>query len=417
MKKNLLRYKKWLSSAPFALAILLSVVLGSLTMINQAYNENQVFSDSSLQSMKELNFEYDMLIDDLSTEESNAVAELFHANAIISHEESRDTRGVLATLEEEAGGGVLLLQPKNELSMDELEAVADAYKSAIPEFEYVEVDQDLDLSGWPFFWKFWDKEEVELTEENHQEAESEPANDEEVYIAPVTVAVIDSGVDSTHEIFKGHTFTDGWNTLTHDTVMYDDVGHGTHIAGIIADEIPGVVIAPYKIVGEKGGKLSNVVEAFNKAIDDDVDVINTSFGVIDYSYVLEHLVNTAYYKGIVIVSAAGNNATDEHFYPASYDNTIAVAGVYTNGFKMPKSNYGDWVDIAARGYHVRSAIPGNSYGYKSGTSQATAFVSAAVADILINQDLELSFSDILKSLQESGKEIESGDLAGVKYIK
>lgn len=353
-----------------------------------------------------------MIVDDLTTDDSTAVAELFRANTIISPEEERETRGVLATLDEDNGGGVLLLQPKEDLSFEELESIADAYSSAVPEFEHVEVDQDISLNGIPFFSRFWSDhttEEVELADEE------EPA-DEKLYVAPVTVAVIDSGVDTSHEIFKGHQFTTGWNAVDHDTVMYDDVSHGTHIAGIIASEVPGVVIAPYKIVGEDGGKLSNVVEALNRAIDDDVDVINTSFGVMDYSYVLEYLTNSAHDKGIVVVSAAGNNATDEAFYPASYDKTIAVAGVYTNGFKMPNSNYGDWIDIAAKGYHIRSSIPGNSYGYKSGTSQATAFISAAVADILINQGLELSFSEVLNALQESGEPVSSSELSGLKYI-
>lgn len=371
-----------------------------------------VFSNESLQSMKELNYTYGILVDDLTAENSVAIAELLKADAISSEPDERDTRGILATLQEDSGGGVLLLQPKEDLSAEELQSVAEAYEEAIPEFEHVELDQDLEMSGFPFFWKNWGTEEenVQLSEVTTEEAEP-------VVTVPITVAVIDSGVDITHEIFNGHTFTTGWNAISHDTVMYDDVGHGTHIAGIIASEVPGSIIAPYKIVDANGGKLSNVVEAFSKAIEDDVDVINTSFGVMDYSYVLEHLVDNAYKKGIVVVSAAGNNATDTPFYPASYEHSIAVASVYSNGFKMPKSNYGEWVDVAAKGYHIRSSVPGNSYGYKSGTSQATAIMSARVARILIENGADISFEDLLETLKTSGKTIESGDLAGVPYVQ
>ena len=149
--------------------------------------------------------------------------------------------------------------------------------------------------------------------------------------------------------------------------------------------------------------------------NDDVDVINTSFGLFSPSASLEKLVEEAYDERIIIVSAAGNDDSSSGFYPATYDHTIAVASLYPNGKKMDKSNYGDWVDIAALGYRVRSSIPDDSYGYKSGTSQSTAFISAEVARILASYGLgkSLDFEDVLEKLTRGLEEIEIGELAGV----
>ena len=86
---------------------------------------------------------------------------------------------------------------------------------------------------------------------------------------------------------------------------------------------------------------------------------------------------------------------------------------------MEKSNYGDWVDVATLGYRIYSSLPGDSYGYKSGTSQATAFISARVAEILASNGLgnDMSFEAVLNKLIEEGSIIEDGKLSGVVAIQ
>lgn len=272
----------------------------------------------------------------------------------------------------------------------------------------MELDQGLDLSG-PFYdWDFG------LSGENEAIERVDLATEE------VTVAVIDSGLDGEHEIFTGTTVKTGWNTLDDDIDAYDDVGHGTHIAGIIASKAPGVSIIPYKIVNKNGGKLSNVLEAFSLALEEDVDVINTSFGLAQESYALGLLVDEAYEQGVIIISAAGNNAKDDGFYPAQNEHTIAVASVDSDGNKLPKSNYGNWIDVAAFGYHVRSSLPDGEYGYLSGTSQSTAVVSAAVVRLLQSAHTggEWTYSSILSALKAgSEKSISTGELAGTAIIQ
>lgn len=404
-----LMHSKWLASAPILLALTLAIVLG-YAEAQRNLNNGTYFSAQSLQGMRSLNFENNIMMDDLLSDvDSPVMTELFKADALTSTQEvDKSNRGLVATLDNgEDGGSVLLLQPGKEMSDLELAELADKYESAVPEFKTVEIDQDVELEGYPIFEKTWsDVGEVDLA------SEEEP-------LSPIVVAVIDSGIDTGHEIFEGHKILTGWNTVDESTEMYDDVGHGTHIAGIIATEMPGAAIEPYKIVGANGGRLSNVIEAFQKAIDDGVDIINCSFGLTSPSYALEKLVEKAYSNGTVIVAAAGNNNNSDGFYPATYEHTIAVASVDDIGRKMDKSNYGDWIDVAAYGYRIRSALPGNLYGYKSGTSQATAFVSAEVARLMAAAGLEnhLSYEDVLSELVGEGSEIKLGILAGVSIVK
>lgn len=399
----------WYSFLPLLVVAVLAIVLG----VMEAGKDPEFFSVNSLDAMRELNFKHQMVVDDLmSTDKSPLVSELIQADAFSDMSKQEFMPGLVVTLRTEDGDGILLLQPVNPLSTLELETIADEYKATIPEFEEVEIDQDLELFS-PFYdWNFFPNRESVAGEA------SQVVTDVNLAEENIQIAVIDSGVDIGHEIFEGVTISKGWNTLKGNSNMYDDVGHGTHVAGIIAASAPGVEIIPYKIVDVKGGKLSNVLEAMAKALEDDVEIMNTSFGLSAPSYALETMVERAYKKGVIIVSAAGNNAKTTGFYPAEYDHTIAVASVDSAGNKLPKSNYGDWVDVAAYGYHIRSALPDGLYGYKTGTSQAAPVVSAAVARMMMGEySNELTFEAILSALKNSTLFIEDGELAGTPIIE
>lgn len=392
---------------------MLALVLG----VMESGKEPEYFSANSLDSMRELNFKHQMVVDDLlSSEKSPLVSELLQADAFVDTSANEDVQGLVVTITTEDGQGILLLQPVEPLSQMQLQTVAEEYKVAIPEFEEVEIDQELDLSS-PFYdWNF--PFDPVATEPEQEQTGLRPGD---VHLAEETVqvAVIDSGVDITHPIFDSVVISKGWNTLEDNTNMYDDVGHGTHVAGIIASDAPGVEIIPYKIVNSKGGKLSNVLEAMSKALEDEVEVINTSFGLSAPSYALETMVEKAYNEGVIIVSAAGNNSKADGFYPAQYEHTIAVASVDSSGAKLPKSNYGDWVDVASYGYHIRSSLPNGLYGYKTGTSQAAPVVTAAVARLLMADDEStLDFEAIVAELKaEAAKQIADGELAGTAIVK
>lgn len=394
---------RWVSYVPVTLAVGIAFTLSIVN--SQLHPERELFSTDSLKSLKTLNTQYQMTVEDLSntSEESPLLTELFQADALITTQEaSRTNKGLVVSLENEE---LLLLQPVESLTDVELTQIAEAYESTVPEFTHVELDQEVTLESPVYDWTLDSaipSTNVQLSSDTVRE---------------IRVGIIDSGMDTSHSLFDTIAVEDGWNTISDDQEMYDDVGHGTHIGGIVAVQAPEATLVPYKIVDAQGGKLSNVLEAFSKAIDDEVDVINTSFGLSSSSFALETLINEAYDEGIIVVSAAGNSGKDTGFYPAGYAQTIAVAGVDAGGHKMPNSNYGTWVDVAAYGYHVRSALPNDRYGYKSGTSQATAFVSAAVARLLMSSETTLDFESVMNALEESPESILDGELAGTPIVE
>lgn len=394
---------RWFSYIPVSLAVGVALTLSIAS--SQLHPERELFSTDSLKSLKTLNTQYQMIIEDLSAteKESPLLSELLKADALISTPTaSRTNKGLVVSLDRQH---FLLLQPVMSLSDEELQQIAEVYTANVPEFTHVELDQEISLESPVYNWGL---ESV---------IPSEPVALSSDPVRSVTVGIIDSGMDTEHPVFETVTLMDGWNTISDDTEMYDDVGHGTHIGGIVAVQAPGVTLIPYKIVDAQGGKLSNVLEAFSKAIEDEVDVINTSFGLSSSSFALEALVNTAYDEGILVISAAGNSGKDTGFYPAGYAQTIAVAGVDAGGKKMPNSNYGTWVDVAAYGYHVRSALPNGRYGYKSGTSQATAFVSASVARLLMSSEESFTFEAVMDVLEASPESILDGELAGTPIVE
>ena len=115
------------------------------------------------------------------------------------------------------------------------------------------------------------------------------------------------------------------------------------------------------------------------AADRGAQIINISIEIREPSPELERAVNYAWRQGSLIIAAAGNHGSESPVYPAYYENTVAVAATDQNDALVPLSNYGDWVDLAAPGFNIYSTLPSDSYGYKSGTSFATAYVSGLAA--------------------------------------
>lgn len=397
------KLQNWLLGAVSVFAL----IFGSGSFLKEKIFYTTELSTNSLQNLKDLNYKYDFNFDrKLVGGTSHLVAELASANVLESS--GQNHKGLIVSLDDTlTQGGLILLKPSHDISPTTLQNIADDYKANIPEFASVEVDQDLELEGSPVYDINYEDAVIPVQD---VELASEEENN------PVKIAVIDSGIDTTHEIFTNISMETGWNTIDNSSEMYDDVGHGTHMAGIIALNDPNAVIVPYKIAGINGGELSNVLTAYQMAIDDGVDIINSSFGVMNDSYSLKKLVKIAQSKGIIIVAAAGNNNSEGPFYPAEYSESIAIASVDNYGEKMPKSNYGYWIDLASLGDRIESSVPGNIYAYKSGTSPATAYVSSQVAKIIEEKGL-ISAKKIIKYLTSSSDKITDGELAGVPIVK
>jgi thermitase len=225
----------------------------------------------------------------------------------------------------------------------------------------------------------------------------------------VVVAVVDSGVASNHPDLAGKVIA-GWDFVNSDPDPSDDYGHGTHVAGIVAagtDNGQGVAAVGFntrvmavKVLNQyNSGYYSDIANGILYATDHGVRIINLSLGGTSPSQTLQDAVSYAWNHGVLVVAAAGNNASSAPFYPAYYSQVLAVAATTNTDEPWSLSNYGDWIDLAAPGSSVYSTLwsaGALTYGYKSGTSMAAPHV-AAVAALLLAQNPARS-NDQLRSI-------------------
>ena len=226
----------------------------------------------------------------------------------------------------------------------------------------------------------------------------------------ITVAVLDTGVDLTHlefvhAVLPGRDFVDivdGAGKFVGDYLGVDDdpsdeVGHGTHVAGIIAARgeatpkgvVPNCKILPVRVLGamSRGGKrvgaglVDNINAGIKWAIDQGADVINMSLGIRQTGGGLPHqaVVDYAKQKGVTIVAASGNDGREQLYYPGALPHAIAVGAVDEAGDITPFSTYGKQVSFVAPGTNIYSSYLQNGYAFSTGTSHAAPFVAGAVA--------------------------------------
>jgi thermitase len=212
----------------------------------------------------------------------------------------------------------------------------------------------------------------------------------------VTIAILDTGIDASHEDLAAKVVA--VQNFTTSGTADDNYGHGTHVAGIAAastNNTVGVAGAGYsaslmngKVLDDTGsGYYSWIISGIKWAADNGAEVINMSLGGSGGSTALKAAIDYAWGKGVVVVAAAGNSGSSAPSYPAYYSNCIAVAATDTNDVKASWSNYGSsWVDVAAPGVGIYSTLPdhanqmgGTNYGSLSGTSMATPFVAGQAA--------------------------------------
>jgi serine protease len=204
----------------------------------------------------------------------------------------------------------------------------------------------------------------------------------------VVVAVIDTGIISSHpdlsnQLVSGYDFISndenarddepGIDNIPEDPGDSADLGssswHGTHVAGTIAAQSNngtgvagvswGAKIMPIRALGQFGGSTYDIMQAvrFAAGLANDsgtvpakpADIINLSLGGGGYSSTEEALFEQLFNDGIIVVAAAGNDNSDELFYPASYKGVFSVSAIGSNRQRAPYSNYGSMVDIAAPG--------------------------------------------------------------------
>lgn len=235
------------------------------------------------------------------------------------------------------------------------------------------------------------------------EAGVDRLNESRTYV-PVKVAILDSGVDYTDDIdvYMRRNFISGEDEIS---VLYEDLcGHGTSVAGIIAAKDngegitginPSVQLYSARILDEnRQAPVSRVVEAIDWAIEQEVDIINISFGTRTDSEAMHAAIQRAYAAGILIVAAAGNNGVVE--YPAAYEEVIAVGAINPTGERAEGSAVGDELELVAPGVQIVSTGAFGGLCVAGGTSLAAPHVTA-VASILWQKDKTVS-ADFIRFL-------------------
>jgi serine protease len=207
--------------------------------------------------------------------------------------------------------------------------------------------------------------------------------------AGATVAVIDTGVSQVPDL-KLTKFVKGYDFVNDKDDASDDNGHGTHVAGTIAQStnngygVAGIAyqasIMPLKVLsGSGGGTIADIAEAIKFAADNGASVINMSLGGGGASSMMEEAIKYAYNKGVVIVAAAGNEGRNSAAYPARYPNVISVSATDAAGHKASYSNFGAGVDISAPGGSETGKILQNTVDPSSGESVFVGFQGTSMA--------------------------------------
>jgi serine protease len=209
----------------------------------------------------------------------------------------------------------------------------------------------------------------------------------------VTVAVIDTGVSVVPDL-KDTAFTEGYNFVEDSPEASDDNGHGTHVAGTIAQSTNnsygvagiayGATIMPLKVLGQGGGgTTADIAEAIRFAADNGADVINLSLGGGGESQLMQEAIDYAHDQKVVVIAAVGNANQNAAGYPARYAEVIGVAAIDAAGEKAPYSNYGAGVDIAAPGGNTKESQVGgilqNTIDARSGDSIFAAYQGTSMA--------------------------------------
>jgi type VII secretion-associated serine protease mycosin len=219
----------------------------------------------------------------------------------------------------------------------------------------------------------------------------------------VTVAVIDTGVKSSHSDLSDRVLS-GTDYVVPGTSANDENGHGTHVAGIIAavhnnsrgiaGMAPRAKILPVRVLDRNGsGTSANVAKGIIYAADRGAKVINLSLGSNQSSTAMQSAVSYAIGKNVLVVAAAGNSGCGllgaPREYPASYPGVVGVGAVTKSIQRASYSSCGSWVDVAAPGDRIISTMIQNSVGLGcsssanyctlSGTSFSAPYVAASGA--------------------------------------
>ena len=232
----------------------------------------------------------------------------------------------------------------------------------------------------------------------------------QILLAPVHVALVDSGLDTTHPallpvLFRGrgeiesNLLDDDENGFVDDLFGYDFVretgspddffGHGTHVSGLVAT--PGVAvnaqITMARALDENGRSNSiDLARALAYSLQKGAEVINCSWGGGPVTQVLRDAFAALYRSGVFVVSSAGNsglNTDNSPEVPKLFEGVVSVGAHDLQGRRARFSNFGQKsVALFAPGKDIYSTLRNSKFGLQSGTSMAAPLVSGAAAHLM-----------------------------------
>jgi subtilisin family serine protease len=233
----------------------------------------------------------------------------------------------------------------------------------------------------------------------------------------VNICIVDSGVDPEHEILK-EKIKGFYNVKKNSKEIFDNSGHGTHVAGIITSFAPeSNIYVANSIQKNNLSTMTEVVDGITYAKNIKADILCLSLGSVnELPQIVEQRLKKASQDGMIIVCAVGNSGKQRIDYPAKYDFTIAVGGTDDNLMLSKTSNYGFDMDFVMPSEKIVSSHLNNTYIEMSGTSMATPAL-VGIVSLIVSYNKKNNKGSSFESIYNILKDISDREYSFAKEDK